>query len=136
MSSGIETQTTSAKAVANAQLSMDTVLQYVKLSDLAPTIGGATLDPCKLIALATAMIPDIVHTMTWDGQYKSLDFMKKMLFEIGPETRTVKKGKDSDKHWIMRCTTDEMDKESTNTCLNFNYAGISGEIDVEKPKMT
>lgn len=100
----VETQSDSAAALCKTNLVKDAVIQFVKLSELAGEISGARLDVPDLIAEVAKILPSILDTYTWDGMYKALDVMRRIIYNIGPETRSVKKGKNADINWRLRIT--------------------------------
>lgn len=100
----VETQSDSAAALCKTNLVKDAVIQFVKLSELAGEISGARLDVPDLIAEVAKILPSILDTYTWNGMYKALDVMRRIIYNIGPETRSVKKGKNADINWRLRIT--------------------------------
>lgn len=100
----VDAQTESASALCKTNLVKDAVIEFVKLSELAEEISGARLDVPDLIAEVAKILPSILDVYTWDGQYKALDVMRRIIYNIGPETRSVKKGKNADINWRLRIT--------------------------------
>nr|QHA33851.1 nucleocapsid protein [Culex phasma-like virus] len=100
----IDAQADSAAALCKTNLVKDAVIQFVKLSDLAGEISGARLDVPDLIAEVAKILPSILDNYTWRDSYKALDVMRRIIYNIGPETRSVKKGKNADINWRLRIT--------------------------------
>lgn len=98
----LDAQTTTAQEMCNASLALDCIAQFVKMQDLAGDIGGAKLDVGKFLAECSKIMPSMVDTFDWTSGYKALDVMRKIIYMIGPDTRNVKKGRDSDKSWRIR----------------------------------
>nr|WCJ14327.1 MAG: nucleocapsid [Aedes japonicus bunyavirus 2] len=98
----VDAQLVTAQRICNTNLAFDCVAQFVKMEDLALDIGGARLDAGALIAEVAKIFPSAVDDFKWESGYKALDFMRKVLYLIGPDTRNVKKGRDADKNWRIR----------------------------------
>lgn len=100
----VDAQSDSAAALCKTNLVKDGIIQFVKLSELAGEVSGARLDVPDLIAEVAKIVPSILDNFTWEGQYKALDVMRRIIYNIGPETRSIKKGKNADVHWRLRIT--------------------------------
>lgn len=120
----IEAQTLKASQLANTVMAYDLMMQAVVIKDLTDELGGARLDVTDLIAQAALICPDILSEYTWEGSFKSIDIMRKILYNIGPDTRSVKKGRDSDKQYRLRCHT-EATGDLVALLEEFNYATIT-----------
>lgn len=104
-----DAQTTTAQKLCNANLALDCIAQFVKMSDLADDIGGSKLDVGALLAECSKIMPSMLDNFSWTGGYKALDVMRKILYMIGPDTRNVKRGRDSDKSWRIRINENVQD---------------------------
>lgn len=132
----IGTQSASAATLCNTNLIGDYILQFVVLSDLAGEVSGARLDVPDLIAEVAKICPSILDKFAWDSKYKALDLMRRIIYNIGPETRNVKKGKNADSQWRLRIAEeiseeqiqklDEFDFESITTNGNLTDVEIAG----------
>lgn len=79
---------------------------FVNPSDMSKDVGGATMDVPTLIVEVAKILPDMLMPLSWETKNRSLDVMKKILFKIGPETRSIKKGTNPDGHWRIRICSD------------------------------
>lgn len=107
-------QASSAAELCKTNMVADMAIQFVNLKDLAGEVSGARLDVPELIAEVAKICPSMLDTFTWEGKYKALDLMKKIIYSIGPETRTVQKGKTPDVHWRLRIAEEVTDEQITN----------------------
>lgn len=101
----VDLQGTTAAAICNTTLVCDMVAQFVEMESMASLVGGARLDVGRLMGEVAKIMPDMFMNMLWVEKYKCLDFMRRILYMIGPETRNVKKGRDNDKNWRIRMTS-------------------------------
>lgn len=116
-----------ANGLVKSIKAFDIMLQAVKLSDLAEEIGGSKMDVAALVVEAAIIMPDILEELAWEQSYLCLDYMRKVVYSIGPATRGVKKGKDSDIHWRLRVLTSMTDAQMTKY-RDTDFASISGHV--------
>lgn len=120
----LEAQSVRASNLVQSVLAYDLLMQAVVLKDLTDELGGARLDVTDLIVQAALVCPDILAEYKWDESYKSIDVMRRILYNIGPDTRSVKKGKDSDKQYRLHCHADA--NAATITMLKgFDFSSIA-----------
>lgn len=114
-------QVTKAANMVQSVLAYDLIMQSVVLKELTEELSGARLDVADLLCQASIICPDIMAEFTWEGSYMALDIMRKILYNIGPDTRSVKKGKDTDKNYRLHCNLEATD-EKVNLLKKSNYA--------------
>lgn len=119
---------TTATDICKTQLADDMLLQATTPADLVKEIGGARIEIDNLMGEFAKICPEVMLPMALDTASYALDYMKLMLYNIGPETRMVKKGKDADKHWKLRILDKFPARKYDNT--RYNFAELSGNIDV------
>lgn len=125
----IDAQSDSAAALCKTNLVKDGIIQFVKLAELAGEISGARLDVPDLIAEVAKIVPSILDTFTWNGQYKALDVMRRIIYNIGPETRSIKKGKNADVHWRLRITENvSAEQMAAMKKIDFERISSNGEM--------
>lgn len=119
----LDAQTLKASQIVQSVLAYDLLMQTVALKDLTEALGGARLDVTDFITQAALICPDILAEFTLEGSFQALDVMKRILYNIGPETRSVKKGKDSDKNYRLRCYT-KATQNVVDVLEKFDYSSI------------
>ncbi|QHA33846.1 nucleocapsid protein [Coredo virus] len=136
----IETQPKTAAELCGSTVAIDMIAQFVDPEILAKEIAGTRLDVPSLICEAAKVCPDILDELKWKNRYHCLDLMRRILYMIGPETRSVKPGRDNDKNWRIRVPA-KVTPEYMNSINNFDfatigYADISPDLrDVENAKL-
>lgn len=90
---------TACAALCKTELRREMMAQLVVTKDLAQEITGAALDMPTFMGEVAKILPDAFYDFTWEESYLSLDVMRQILYVIGPESRTIKKGKNPDVHW-------------------------------------
>ncbi|QHA33848.1 putative glycoprotein 1 [Coredo virus] len=122
----ITLQTTTAARLCASTLKLDMVAQFVDPEQVAREIAGTRLNVPELIAEATKICPDIIEPIAWNKGYYSLDVMRRILYMIGPETRSVKVGRDNDKRWNLRVPTN-LSPDTLKTLAKTDFMAISGQ---------
>lgn len=102
--------------------------QAITPADLVKEIGGARVEIENLMGEFAKTCPYVMLPMALDTASYALDYMKRILYNIGPETRIIKKGKDADKHWKLRILDKFPARKYDN--IRYNFAELSGNIDV------
>lgn len=126
----IDLQNESAAALCKTNLVKDAVIQFVKVSELAGEISGARLNVPELIAEVAKILPSILDDFNWDSSYKALDVMRRIIYNIGPETRSVKKGKNADIHWRLRITETVQPEQITKLrTIDFGSYSANGVLE-------
>ncbi|UPT53728.1 MAG: nucleocapsid protein [Bactrocera latifrons orthophasmavirus] len=97
----IETAGTDPETLTRMITGKDYVMKGITPEDLCNLYGGQTFHLNQAVAEFSKICTDVTGNPTWTQSYKSLDFASKILFEVGPESRRVKK-ETGDKKWKFR----------------------------------
>nr|URG17831.1 MAG: nucleoprotein [Niukluk phantom virus] len=92
----------SAASIAGHLIEKDYLMYAMSPQEVYDAHGSTSFDSRDLLAQFVLANPDYAYDIRIDAKTQSMNFMSKMLFEIGPETRSVKVGVGSDKLWRLR----------------------------------
>lgn len=80
--------------------SKDTLIKLVTPNDFAKDRGGSQYDYNDEKVKFKLICPDYNTELQWEGGSMAVDFCQKVLFEIAPESRSVKKAT-GDRQWRL-----------------------------------
>lgn len=98
------------KTVLNIALSKTYCMQYKTPAEFCEEYSGLTFDFNALAVEFKKVCADYTNNLGWNNKYACLDFAARVLFEVGPETRKVRK-ETGDKKWrFLFCANDKKPK--------------------------
>nr|QRW41732.1 MAG: nucleoprotein [Miglotas virus]QRW41734.1 MAG: nucleoprotein [Miglotas virus]QRW41736.1 MAG: nucleoprotein [Miglotas virus]QRW41738.1 MAG: nucleoprotein [Miglotas virus]QRW41740.1 MAG: nucleoprotein [Miglotas virus] len=122
-----ETQEKTIAAVLKSALAKDYVLDLISPSELASSLGGVVLDVKAMMLQIAYVMPSVMVNAKWGDKLQTLDFMAKVLYLIGPQSRSIKKLADNDKHWNLR-THEELTDDDIDGIIDTLIAGANAEF--------
>nr|QMP82132.1 nucleocapsid protein [Hymenopteran phasma-related virus OKIAV230] len=101
-------------------------IEAISASDFVSKHGAAEFDFESLAKEFNRHCPDYLTRLDDNSRFKSLDFCSKIVFEVGPESRQVRKGQ-ADKTW--RFIFNNPDGKHFVIVASFKNAALEGKVE-------
>lgn len=98
--------------IANHQVAQTYTITAISAEDFKNKYGGVDFDYQTLQKEFKKLCPDYMLPITEESKYQCIDFCGKIIYEVGPESRKVKKGS-ADKMWKFLFANDKVVYVST-----------------------